>query len=593
MTVATQNGSGSQTANNIIAKTLFRSGIPIGAKNQFPSNIQGLPTWFSFRVNDQGFVSREAQSDVLVAMNKDSFDQDVHKLKSDGYFIYNQDFKLDPELTASQTGVPIPFRQIVKGLNANVKLSKLLTNIVYVGILSELLELNADVLQQTLKDEFKGKESVIETNLAALTSGIQYAKEHLKDLKNVFPYRAATDLDLNKDKIFIDGNRAAALGFVFGGTHLMSWYPITPSSSLAESFEAYSYKYLSDGNENNFAIIQAEDELSAINMVLGAAWVGARAVTPTSGPGLSLMAEAAGLSYFAEIPAVIWDVQRAGPSTGLPTRTLQGDLLSAYQLSHGDTEHIVLLPSCPEECFEFAKLALDLSEKYQTLVTVLSDLDLGMNFHTSEKFKSPQVFERGKVLTAEDLKTIQKFNRYQANEDGIAPRTLPGTKSNNAAYFTRGTGHAEDASYSENPEVFESLLKRLSKKISNAIHDLPKPEVSNNSKKYGVIAYGSSDQIIPELKHQFKSKFGEEFSYMKITSLPLNNDVFSFVENHEMLFVIEQNRDGQLLKIIKQNEKFQSGKLNSICSFDGLPLCTAKVFEKLCNTIESGGGTHV
>ena len=541
-------------------------GLSVSGKNLFPSNIQGLPTWFSIRVSPEGFVGRQEKADIFVAMNATSIVEDQDKLGTNGHFIYNGDFDSKIELNSDLNKTSIPFRDLIKEASPSVKMRKLLTNICYVGVLCELLEMDQKIVEGCIEDQFKGKASAIEPNLLAFRAGVNYAKEN--SLAKDFPYKVKANPGANDSKILIDGNSASALGLLYGGCSVLAWYPITPSSSLAENLVSYANKLrtTADGKVN-FANLQAEDELSAINMVLGAGWAGARAVTPTSGPGLSLMAEAAGLSYFAEVPAVIWDVQRAGPSTGLPTRTMQGDVLSAQKLSHGDTEHVLLFPSNPEECFEFGQISLDLAEQLQTLVIVLSDLDLGMNLWVSDELKTVSGdYKRGKVLTAEQLNELDSFNRYEDRDgDGIPYRTLPGTKHMNAGYFTRGTGHNEDASYTEDPEVFKKLLDRLKKKTETAGGMVPQPEVDFKSDAdVAIIAYGSTDFVIPEVRKLLSDK-GLETSYLRIKATPLNSQLYDFIAKHKRVYVVEQNRDGQMKSIIGDNN------LRSVLSYDGFP----------------------
>lgn len=577
--VATVNGSGSMSANNILVKALFRMGIPVSGKNLFPSNIQGLPTWFTIRANSMGFTSRHPNYDVVVAMNIATLKQDIDSLPAGGTFIYNQDLAFDPILLRSDTkNWGIPFKDLVSNLSQSPKLKKLLTNMVYVGVLAHLLNIDRDILKKVVEDQFPGKTSIIDDNIKAIQAGWDFAESQTGWQLEV---RAQTISDGNKNKILIDGNSATALGFLFGGCSFLSWYPITPSSSVTETFGHYANEYYKDSlGHNPFAIIQAEDELSAICMVLGAGWAGARAATCTSGPGMSLMAEAAGLSYFAEIPAVIWNVQRVGPSTGLPTRTLQGDLISAYSLSHGDTEHIVLLPGSPGECFEMGQIAFDLSERLQTLVIVLSDLDIGMNYWRCDEFQYPtKDFDRGKVLSAADIEKAGQFNRYKdIDQDGICYRTLPGTEHPLASYFTRGSGHDESARYSESPQVYENLLDRLKKKYDTAKEYVPTPIVDKSpSAKIGIVAYGSTDSMIPELRYTLEQKKIDS-SYLRVRALPLTDDVENFIEEHNQIFVVEQNRDGQLHKLIQMKYPRLAQKLISVRSYDGLPISAQKIY---------------
>lgn len=558
-------------------------GLPVGAKNLFPSNIQGLPTWFTIRVDDRGYVGRKQNCDLMIAMNSDTFHEDLRQVRSGGYFIYNSDFKLKPDRN-DIICLGVPFRDLVKKVTGSVKLAKLLTNTVYVGIVSELVGLDFDILKAVVQEQFKDKLDVIDLNLDAVHAGRDYVKQNCEDFRRQFSLRVQSKPNGNADKLFIDGNTAAALGLLFGGCSFMSWYPITPSTSLAESFQKYAGEYRRDKDGNQqLAVVQSEDELSAINMVLGAGWAGARAVTATSGPGLSLMAEAAGLSYFAEIPAVIWDVQRAGPSTGLPTRTLQGDVSAAYHLSHGDTEHIVLLPGNAEECFEFGKLSLDLAEQYQTLVIVLSDLDLGMNYQISERYTASQTLSRGKVLSESDLAKAETFQRYaDPDGDGIGYRTLPGLSGPKGAYFTRGTGHDENASYSENPEVFRKTLDRLKKKMVKARGEVPKAVMKkNNDSEIGLITYGSTGYAMPEAIELFEAATKKKVSHLRIRALPLHDEVFEFVQKHKRVYVVEQNRDGQMAGILKQDDRFQTGHIKSVCFYDGLPLDSLQISTEL------------
>ncbi|MGZ3721359.1 MAG: 2-oxoacid:acceptor oxidoreductase family protein [Bdellovibrionales bacterium] len=430
LTVATANGSGSQSSNNILLRSLFRLGIPVGGKNLFPSNIQGLPTWFTIRANEEGFTARKKLADIVVAINPVTALADLKSARPGGFVFLSTEAKIAPELYPKEVNViPVPFKDIVAPVHESIKMRKLLLNMVYVGILAELLEIPGDVIEEVMRHQFGGKSSVFEPNQKALAAGRAYAAENFKDL--VFPFRVRSLGALNENKILIDGNTASAMGLVFGGCTVVAWYPITPSSSVVESFMELANKYRVDKDgKKNFAVVQAEDELASIAMVLGAGWAGARAMTATSGPGLSLMAEAAGLAYYAEIPAVIWDVQRVGPSTGLPTRTMQGDLLAAYYLSHGDKKHVVLLPGTPGECFAFGQTAFELAEGLQTLVIVLSDLDIGMNQHVAHKFEYPtEPMDRGKVLNAEQLTKLGEFKRYKdVDGDGVPYRTLTGTE---------------------------------------------------------------------------------------------------------------------------------------------------------------------
>jgi 2-oxoglutarate ferredoxin oxidoreductase subunit alpha len=530
--VATVNGSGSQSSNNVLVRSLFRLGLPVGGKNLFPSNIQGLPTWYTIRVDQGGFTSRLSSYDILLGMNQATFEQDQEMLKSGGHFFYNGDFKLVENLVRKDVvSYAIPFRSLTEPLSKSAKLRKLLTNMVYAGVISRMLSIPEDTIKDTVRHQFAGKDAVIDSNIAAIEAGRRYADENLQP--DEFPIKVEAITEGNRNKILIDGNTASAMGLMDSGCSFVAWYPITPSSSLVESFERFArtYKKDSDGKAT-YAVVQGEDELSSICMVIGAGWAGARAMTATSGPGISLMAEAAGLAYFAEIPAVIWDVQRVGPSTGLPTRTMQGDLLAAYTLSHGDTKHMVLLPQDPKECFEFARVAFDIADELQTLVFVLTDLDIGMNQHIVDRLEvNPEPLKRGKVLTAEQLEKLGDFARYKdVDGDGIGYRTLPGTQHDLAAYFTRGTGHDEKALYSENNDIFKANMDRLLRKLETAKKIGPQPEVINlEGAKAGIIYYGSTAEAMREGLYLLQSEAALTLSQLRVKALPLSHKVREFI----------------------------------------------------------------
>jgi 2-oxoglutarate ferredoxin oxidoreductase subunit alpha len=577
--VATVNGSGSQSSNNILVRSLFRSGIPVGGKNLFPSNIQGLPTWFTIRASSEGFTSRRTHPDIFMAMNSQTVAQDLAAVRPEGFFFYNADFK-NVEARKDVTMVAIPFREIIEPVTKSIKLRKLLTNMAYVGVLAELLGLDEKILSGSIEHQFNGKSEVLEVNAQAVLAGRQYAREKLSQLP--FPFRAQMIPGGNDGKLLIDGNSAAALGLINGGCSFVSWYPITPSSSLVETFvELAEESRVDEQGRRTFAVVQAEDELAAISMVLGAGWMGARAMTATSGPGVSLMSEAAGLAYYAEIPSVIWDVQRVGPSTGLPTRTMQGDLLSSYHLSHGDAKHVVLLPGSTEECFEFGQTAFDLAEQLQTLVLVLSDLDLGMNFHIAKKFASTKAFERGKILSAEDLEKAKTFARYKdVDGDGVPYRTLPGTEHPLAAYFTRGTGHDEEGRYSEDGEIFKKNLDRLDKKWETARKLVPTPVIDSKNAKIGLLAFGSTDAAVQEIRAGLADR-KIATDYCRVRALPMSDEVSKFIAGHERVFVIEQNRDGQLLTILRSEFPEVANRLHSIRVYDGLPISGEEITRQI------------
>lgn len=603
ITVATVNGSGSQSANNILLKTLFRMGIPVGGKNVFPSNIAGLPTWFWIRADEKGFIARREHADIFIAMNPTTLKDDLKTVKNGGFFIYNSDLGIKPEITPEREGVhliPISFKPLVDKSTDSIKIKKLVINMVYVGVVAQLLGMDIPTLNETIADQFEGKESVIEVNRKASENGFAYAQENIK-----LPFNFKADKsDRNKNKIMMDGNAAGALGWLFGGCTFTAWYPITPSSSIVENYIRFANKYRKDENgHNKFAVIQAEDELSSICMVLGAGWSGARSVTATSGPGLSLMAESAGFSYFTEIPAVIWDVQRVGPSTGMPTRTAQGDLLSAVFLSHGDTKHPCLIPGTIKECFDFGQSAFDIAERLQQLVIVLSDLDLGMNLWMEDRWDYPEKpFDRGKVLSTSDLDKVAQFERYaDLDGDGIPYRTLPGTPHDKAAYFTRGSGHNRRATYTEKSDEYQYIVDRLAKKWQTAKTFVPTPVFcdSKNLKtqelakdvpvksvcknKFGIIAYGSSDMSVKEAMYLF-DKQNIDFDYCRIRAVPFQDSVLEFIKSHERVFVVDQNRDGQMFELLKMELPDTAVHLSSVKHYDGTPI-TADTIVKNIKTL--------
>lgn len=581
--VATINGSGSQSANQVLVKTLFRMGIPVGGKNLFPSNIQGLPTWFTIRAHPEGFIARKAAQDIAITLNPASVVEDQAGLRPNGLFLYSSECRLQPaDVRKDIVALAVPFKDLAGQATDSIKAKKLLANMVYVGILAELLPLDSEVLNEVVAEQFGRKAELLTANLKAVEVGREWAKgQTLPPVAKAKPIAGG-----NEDYILIDGNTAAGMGLVFAGCTFASWYPITPSSSLMEGFIKYSDRWRKDpAGKSKAAILQAEDELSAICMVLGAGWAGSRAATATSGPGLSLMSEAAGLAYFAEIPAVIWDVQRVGPSTGLPTRTMQGDVRAAAHLSHGDTKHVLLFPRDPAECFAFSQTAFDLAEQLQTLVIVLSDLDIGMNLHRTKAWSHPsQPFKRGKVLSADDLNKLTSFARYaDPDGDGVGPRTLPGTEHPLAAYFTRGTGHDEFSRYTESAAVFKKTLDRLAKKWETAKTLVPKAEVETVSEShFGLIAYGSTDLAIPETRSQLLAH-GLKTSYMRIKGYPFGAEVESFIQDQAKVCVIEQNHDGQLRQLLLEAFPHLAAKIQSVVNYDGWPLAAADVAAGIVN----------
>lgn len=569
--VATVNGSGSQSSNKVLMRSIFQMGIPVSGKNLFPSNIMGLPTWFTIRANKDGYIARRAEVDVLVAMNPQTAVDDVKELRPGAVCVSPVELNLD-KIRTDVVHYQVPFGELANQSTDNVKLRKLMTNIIYVGIVAELLEIDQKEIDIAIARTFAGKQKAIELNVGAAKLGRDWAAANLK--KESCPFRVQP-MNKTAGKIIIDGNDAAALGCIFAGVSVVTWYPITPSSSLCENVIEHAAKIRNtDDGKTKIAVVQAEDELAALGMALGAGWAGARSMTSTSGPGISLMSEFAGYGYFAEIPTVVFDIQRVGPSTGLPTRTSQGDLMATYFLSHGDTKHVILLPGSVEECWDFAMAAFDLAERLQTPIFVLSDLDLGMNDWMADPFSYPEKpFDRGKVLSAADLEKLGGFQRYKdVDGDGIPYRTVPGTKHPRAAYFTRGSGHNENAAYTEKASDYKNLMDRLLKKFQTAKTLVPKPVIDKNPKaKIGIIAFGSSHWAILETRDQLEAQ-GVPTSYYRIRALPFLDNLKEFVDAHEQVFVVEQNRDGQMLDLIRMEFPMLAVKLKSVRHYDGLPL---------------------
>ncbi len=568
--VATVNGSGSQSANSVLLRALFQMGIPVSGKNLFPSNIAGLPTWYTIRASREGWVARKKEIDLLVAMNPETAREDVAGLAKGSTVIYDEPLGLSG-IRDDLAFYPVPFDAVVRPVTTDAKLTKLLRNMAYVGVVARLLGIEMAEVERAIQKQFGGKKKAADLNVAAARAGHERASSlPKKDALRV------ERMDANRGKIVIDGNSAAALGAMFAGVTVVAWYPITPSSSLTESLIAACRKHrIGPDGRATFAIVQAEDELAALGMVIGAGWAGARAMTATSGPGLSLMAEFTGLAYFAEIPAVIWDVQRVGPSTGLPTRTAQGDLLSAATLSHGDTKHLVLLPGSVEECFTMAGEAFDLAERFQTPVLVLSDLDLGMNVWMSDPFPYPEKpLDRGKVLSAEQLEKLGSFARYaDVDGDGIGWRTLPGTDHPAAAYFTRGTGHNEQAIYSERADDWERNMARLSRKIDGARAAVPGPEIDARGSKVGIVSCGTSRYAVEESRAQLRQEKGIEADHLRVRAFPFADAVRDFVAAHDRSYVVDQNRDGQLGQLLRLELPAELlTRLRPVARMTGLPL---------------------
>jgi len=579
---ANVNGSGSASANQMFAKGVFRSGIPVSPKNIFPSNIQGLPTWFEVRVSEKGYLGRREGVDIVVAMNPQSYNQDLQELNSGGYLMYDSSWKRNFNRTDINI-IEIPLTKLCVEEFSNPKQRQLFKNIVYVGSLSYLLNMDKEIYEVLIQEQFKGKEKLIDPNVKALNLGYDYAKENLKEICEIKIEKS----DKTKGMILTAGNEASGLGCVYGGATVCAWYPITPSTSLAEAFTDYSEKLRVEGetNKNKYAIVQAEDELAAVGMAIGANWNGARGFTATSGPGISLMSEFIGLAYFAEIPLVLFDIQRGGPSTGMPTRTQQSDILSCAYSSHGDTKHVMLIPSDPTECFEFAAEAFDLADRIQTPVFVLSDLDLGMNDWTCPELKwdDSKSFDRGKVLHAKDLEEIENFGRYlDVDGDGIPYRTYPGAHPEKGAYFTRGTSHDEYAVYTEDGVVNARNLSRLLKKYQTAAELVPNPifKQETNTSSIGVIYYGSTEASMQEALDSLHDE-GVILDAMRLRAFPFNLEVWEFIEDHDLLFIVEQNRDGQMRTLIMAEGGIIPDKLVSVLCFDGQPITADFISKKI------------
>ncbi len=583
--VATVNGSGSQSSNNVLMRSIFQMGVPVSGKNMFPSNIAGLPTWFTIRANKDGWIGRKKEVDLMVCMNAQTSREDVEGLPAGALCIYDAPLNCK-SIRNDIHFFEVPFAKLAADLSEDSKLRKLLTNMIYVGIVADLIGIERDEILTAITKQFKGKQKAIDPNVAAIDKGLDYAKANLPRQNKWRVER----MNATQGKIIIDGNAAAAIGSIFGGVTVVTWYPITPSSSLCESIIEYANKTrIEEDGRATFAVVQAEDELAAVGMVLGAGWAGARSMTSTAGPGISLMAEFVGLGYFAELPGVIWDIQRVGPSTGLPTRTAQGDVNQLAYLSHGDTQHIVLIPASVAECFDFAIEALDLAEEFQTPVFVMSDLDLGMNNWMSDPFEYPtKPIKRGKVLTAEKLTELQgKWGRYDdIDGDGIPWRTLPGTDHPFASYFTRGSGHDAMARYSERPQDYKDTVDRLAKKYETAKLFVPRPVVDKRDAKIGFIAFGTTTWSLEESRDQLRRERGIETSYFRLRALPFTQELNDFIAAHDRIYVVEQNRDGQMADMIRLAVGEDQRKIRKILHYTGLP-CDARTITDAVLQMES------
>ncbi|MFM8361101.1 MAG: 2-oxoacid:acceptor oxidoreductase subunit alpha [Haliscomenobacter sp.] len=581
---ANVNGTGSASANFLFCKSIFRMGIPATPKNIFPSNIQGLPTWYEVRVSEKGYLGRREGIDIMVAVNPQSIKADLQSVRPGGYFIYDSTKKLPPDYERPDIHfLGIPMMEMCNNAFSDARQRQLFKNIIYVGALSALLDIEFEVFEALLAEQFAGKERLIEPNIKALQMGVAYAREHFACPMDIRVERR----DAIGDSILVDGNSACALGAVYGGATVAAWYPITPSTSTVEAFMDYckAYRENPETGERNVAIIQAEDELAAIGMVIGANWNGARAFTATSGPGLSLMNEFLGLAYFAEIPTVLIDVQRTGPSTGMPTRTQQSDILEAAYASHGDTKHVLLFPSNPKECFDMTADAFDLAEQLQTPVIVMTDLDLGMNDHISPPFEwdDSRSYQRGKVLGAEELEQIERFGRYlDVDDDGIPYRTLPGTHPTKGSFFTRGTSRDEYAVYTENGAAYQRNMDRLVKKWHTAQKYVPAPHLyqAESRSSYGILFFGTSRPSAEEAM-ELLSEQGTVLDGMLLRAFPFNQSVVDFMQSHDAVFVVEQNRDAQMKSLLMIELGLSPHKLISVLNYDGMPITAQYISQQV------------
>lgn len=572
ITVGTKNGSGSSTANNTILRSIFKMGIPVSGKNLFPSNIQGLPTWYTIRVNKDGFIARQDTNDIVIAINPDSFAHDLASVSPGGAFFYSDDIR-QPITRVDISVYPMPVKNIVKNdPNVPTDYRDLVGNMVYVGVLAQIINIDMNKILAALTFHFKGKQKPIDMNFNALKAGAEWAKTNLEKKDPFF----LEPMDKTDSLIMADGNTAAALGTIFGGVQFVGWYPITPATSIAEALNDYlpQLRKREDG-KHTYAVVQAEDELAALGMSIGAGWAGLRAMTSTSGPGLSLMTEFAGLAYYAEVPVVIWDVQRIGPSTGLPTRTSQGDLIFTHFIGHGDSHSIILLPGDVNECFDFGWQSFDIAERVQTPVFVLSDLDMGMNQWMSKPFQYPEnPMDRGKILWEKDLEELKgNWGRYLDKDgDSIPYRTIPGNKHPMSAYFTRGTGHDEHAKYTEDSDIYMKNMERLKTKHYNAANYMPKP-VSHSIKgaTVGILAYGSTENAVLEAQYLLQKEDGVKADFLRVRAIPFTDEVTNFIRKYDQVFVVEMNRDGQMYQILLTEYPQFALTLKSVAYHDGLP----------------------
>ena len=581
---ANVNGTGSASANNMFAKAVFRMGLPVSPKNIFPSNIQGLPTWFEVRISEKGYLGRRAGIDLLVGVNPQSFKKDIESVKPGGYFLYDSTRKLHPEFIREDIHyIGVPMMQICMEHYTVPRQQQLFKNVVYLGALAGLLDIEMEVIQNIIREQFARKEKLIPPNFQALDLGFNYVQEHFNCPLGIRLERR----DAVGDHILMEGNEATALGAIYGGATVMAWYPITPSTSVAKAFEKFAKKLRVDPEtgRNKYVSLQAEDELAAIGMVIGATWNGARSFTSTSGPGVSLMSEFIGLAYFAEIPVVLVNVQRGGPSTGMPTRTQQPDILSSAYASHGDTRHVLLFPSTPAECFDMTAQSFDLADRLQTPVIVMSDLDLGMNNHMSPplKWEDGRKYDRGKVFSAEDLDRIEEFGRYlDVDGDGICYRTIPGTHPTKGSFFTRGTSRDEYARYTEDGAVYARVVDRLMKKWETAKSYVPAPEFyqPENRSRDGLIFFGTTTYAALEAMDLLNDE-GLLLDSMRIRAFPFGTDVSAFIEQHDRLFIVEQNRDAQFRSLLVNELELDPKRLIKVLNYDGFPITADGILQQI------------
>ncbi|MDM3870235.1 2-oxoacid:acceptor oxidoreductase subunit alpha [Porticoccus sp. W117] len=590
---ANVNGTGSASANGLFAKALFRMGLPISPKNIFPSNIQGLPTWYEVRVSEKGYLGRRGGVDISVAMNPQSLKQDIDCLQAGGYLMYDSTKPLDIRVQRDDVHyLGIPLTEMCQREYDDPRKRQLFKNVIYVGALAALLDMDFSVLTGLVADTFKGKEKLVLPNIHALEMGYQYAQEHFQCPLGIRVERR----DLTTEKIMMSGNDALGLGAVYGGATVVGWYPITPSTSAVEAFEKYANKFriCEQTGCKKFALIQAEDELAAIGIVLGASWNGARSFTATSGPGVSLMSEFLGLAYFAEVPTVLFDIQRTGPSTGMPTRTQQSDILAAAYASHGDTKHVLLFPATPKECFEMSALSFDLADRLQTPIILLSDLDLGMNDVMSDplEWDDSRQYDRGKVLSRKDLERMDTpFGRYRdVDDDGICYRTYPGSHPQKGAYFTRGSSHNRDAAYTEKSEDYVDSMERLLKKWHTAKSLVPAPQRydnpdANKSTDLGMLFFGTTTDAALEAQNILAEE-GIHINALRVRAFPFNDQVEAFLSEHQQIFVIEQNRDGQLRTLLMNECSADPSRLIPLTLYDGMPVCAQDIRREIRKTLK-------